>query len=251
MQYLTPPERLPDKTVREHWEKARKVNTAGQPVRISPDGPLGDAAWAGHHLPDVRHDRRVPAPASCPAAGHTADHQLPPRPRPARVAEMNRQVAANLAKIITALEADGQDRRRLPCVLTGCPARRGRGPPARADPIQSHSGPARADRSGAPVTFAAVAAAAGISRSWLYTQPDISGQVRKLRNDARDRDPATAIPTAQRATGESLRARLTAALQRNQQLAAENARLRRQLARALGDQRSSRTRSGNDPTETP
>jgi len=27
----------------------------------------------------------------------------------------------------------------------------------------------------------------------------------------------------------------------------ENARLRRQLARALGDQRSARTRSGNDP----
>jgi hypothetical protein len=40
------------------------------------------------------------------------------------------------------------------------------------------------DRSGHPVTFASVAAAAGISRSWLYTQPDISGQIRKLRNDA-------------------------------------------------------------------
>jgi hypothetical protein len=103
------------------------------------------------------------------------------------------------------------------------------------------------DRSGHPVTFASVAAAAGISRSWLYTQPDISGQVRKLRNDARD--PATAIPAGQRATGESLRARLTAALQRNQKLADENARLRRQLARALGDQRSSRTRSGNDPAQ--
>ena len=103
------------------------------------------------------------------------------------------------------------------------------------------------DRSGHPVTFASVAAAAGISRSWLYTQPDISDQVRKLRNGARDRDPATAIPAGQRATEESLRARLTTALQRNQQLADDNARLRRQLARALGDQRSSRTRSGNNP----
>ena len=36
------------------------------------------------------------------------------------------------------------------------------------------------DRSGHPVTFASVAAAAGISRSWLYTQPDISGQIRRL-----------------------------------------------------------------------
>ena len=50
MRYLTPPERLSDKTVREHWEKARKVNAEGQPVQISPDGPLGDAAWAKHQL---------------------------------------------------------------------------------------------------------------------------------------------------------------------------------------------------------
>ena len=41
---------LSDKTVREHWEKARKVNAAGRPVRISPDGPLGDAAWSRHRL---------------------------------------------------------------------------------------------------------------------------------------------------------------------------------------------------------
>lgn len=105
------------------------------------------------------------------------------------------------------------------------------------------------DRSGQPVTFASVAAAAGISRSWLYTQPDISDQVRRLRAAARGRDPASAIPASQRATDSSLRARLAAALQRNQALADENARLRRQLARALGDQRSSRTRSGNDPAQ--
>ena len=83
--------------------------------------------------------------------------------------------------------------------------------------------------------------------TWLYTQPDISGQIRRLRSAARGRDPASTVPASQRATDSSLRARLTAALARNQQLADENARLRRQLARALGDQRSSRTRSGNDP----
>ena len=37
------------------------------------------------------------------------------------------------------------------------------------------------DRAGTPVTFAGVAHAAGVSRSWLYTQPDISGQIRRLR----------------------------------------------------------------------
>lgn len=102
------------------------------------------------------------------------------------------------------------------------------------------------DRAGTPVTFAAVASAAGISRSWLYTQPDIRTQIQRLRS-SRDSSRADAIPASQRATEASLRARLTTALARNQALADENARLRRQLARALGDQRSSWTRSGNDP----
>jgi hypothetical protein len=99
------------------------------------------------------------------------------------------------------------------------------------------------------VTFAGVALAAGISRSWLYTQPDISGQIRRLREKTGDAGSAGAIPAGQRATDASLRARLTAAVARNRQLDDENARLRRQLARALGDQRSARTRSGNDPAQ--
>ena len=102
------------------------------------------------------------------------------------------------------------------------------------------------DRAGTPVTFAGVAHAAGVSRSWLYTQPDIRSQIRRLREKANDARSA-AIPAVQRATDASLRARLTTALDRNKQLADENARLRRQLAHALGDQRSARTRSGNDP----
>ncbi len=100
------------------------------------------------------------------------------------------------------------------------------------------------DRAGAPVTFASVATAAGISRSWLYTQPDIRGQIQCLRGTA---TPAAAIPAGQRATDASLRARLAAALERNHTLAEENARLRRQLARALGDQRSARPQSSNNP----
>jgi len=102
------------------------------------------------------------------------------------------------------------------------------------------------DRAGIPVTFAGVAQAAGISRSWLYTQPDISSQIRRLRQETSSAGSAGAVPAAQRATDASLRTRLTATLDRNKQLADENARLRRQLTRALGDQRSARTRSGND-----
>jgi Family of unknown function (DUF6262) len=101
------------------------------------------------------------------------------------------------------------------------------------------------DRTGTTITFAAVAQAAGISRSWLYTQPDIAGQIRRLRAQTANAT-RTGVPANQQATDASLRARLSAALERNRQLADDNARLRRQLARALGDQRSARTRSGND-----
>ena len=101
------------------------------------------------------------------------------------------------------------------------------------------------DRTGTTITFAAVAQAAGISRSWLYTQPDIAGQIRRLRGQTANAT-RTGVPANQQATDASLRARLSAALERNRQLADDNARLRRQLARALGDQRSARTRSGND-----
>ena len=103
------------------------------------------------------------------------------------------------------------------------------------------------DRAGTPVTFAGVSRAAGISRSWVYTQPDISGQIRRLRQQTNAAGSAGGIPAAQRSTDASLRARLATVLDRNKQLTEENARLRRQLARALGDQRSAGTRSGNDP----
>jgi len=128
--------RLSDKTVREHWEKARKVNAEGQPVRISPDGPLGDAAWSKHRLsratqalpngycelPLVRVCPHANSCLTCPMFVTTAEF-LPQHHAQqqqtlqiisaaeaaghARVAEMNRQVADNLGKIITALEDRG------------------------------------------------------------------------------------------------------------------------------------------------
>ena len=84
-----------------------------------------------------------------------------------------------------------------------------------------------------------------ISRSWLYTQPDIRDQIQHQR-DTTTRTPAAAIPARQRATDASLRSRLTTALERNRVLTEENARLRRQLARALGDERSARPQPRND-----
>ena len=130
--------RLSDKTVREHWEKARKVNAEGQPVQVSPDGPLGDAAWSKHRLsratqalpngycelPLVRICPHANSCLTCPMFVTTADF-LPQHHAHrqqtlqiitaaeanghARVAEMNLQVAANLDKIITALEEGGEE----------------------------------------------------------------------------------------------------------------------------------------------
>jgi ferredoxin len=130
--------RLSDKTVREHWEKARKVNAEGQPVQISPGGPLGDAAWAkqqlsratqalpnGHcQLPLVKTCPHANSCLTCPMFVTTAEF-LPQHHAQrqatlqiisaaeanghARVAEMNRQVAGNLDNIIAALEAEGPD----------------------------------------------------------------------------------------------------------------------------------------------
>ena len=51
------------------------------------------------------------------------------------------------------------------------------------------------DRSGQPVTFAGVAQAAGISRSWLYTQSDISDQIRRLRESTDGAGSAASSPT--------------------------------------------------------
>ena len=105
------------------------------------------------------------------------------------------------------------------------------------------------DRAGTPVTFAGVAQAAGISRSWLYTQPDISNQIRRLREKTHGAGSAGTIPAGQRASDASLRARLAAVPDRNKKLADENARLRRPLARSPARSATSgaRTRSGNDP----
>lgn len=96
------------------------------------------------------------------------------------------------------------------------------------------------DRAGTVVTFETVARAAAVSRSWLYTQPDIRTEIQRLREATRH-TPTPPIPAAQRATTESLRQRLEATNERIRQLTDDNQRLRRQLAQALGDQRAART----------
>ena len=93
------------------------------------------------------------------------------------------------------------------------------------------------DRSGAALTFTAVAHTAGVSRGWLYNQPDLRDTIIRLR---RDRPTTTVIPTRQRTTTASLRQRLDDTRDEIVRLRAENAVLRDQLARRLGEERSQR-----------
>lgn len=88
-------------------------------------------------------------------------------------------------------------------------------------------------RTGAHVSVAVVAHSAGVSRSWLYEQPDLLADINRLR----ERKSAVPIPAKQRATEESTRQRLDAARAELERLRAENAMLREQVARTLGEQR--------------
>ena len=97
------------------------------------------------------------------------------------------------------------------------------------------------ERSGAVVTFEAVAANAGVSRSWLYGQADLRVEIERLRE--RTRETSSSVPVRKRTSDTSLRTRLLAALDQCRKLTEENSRLRRQLAHALGEQRISTPRA--------
>lgn len=98
------------------------------------------------------------------------------------------------------------------------------------------------DAAGTAVTFDIVARAAGVSRSWLYTQPDLRADIERLRTD-RQRASGDPVPARQRASDASLIRRLEAANERNRRLTEENRQLREQLAHALGDLRVARLQS--------
>ncbi len=91
------------------------------------------------------------------------------------------------------------------------------------------------ESAGDPVTFEAAVRKAGVSRSWLYTQPDLRTEIERLRKRT-GQAPTTPVPTPRRASEAALLQRLETANERNRKLAEENRRLRDQLARALGDQ---------------
>ena len=90
------------------------------------------------------------------------------------------------------------------------------------------------DRHAQPINFSTVATAAGVSRSWRYTQPEIRDLITRLRAAP---TPSLA-PSTQRASAESLRQRLDAARDEISRLRTDNTNLKDQIARHLGAQRA-------------
>jgi predicted nucleic acid-binding Zn-ribbon protein len=87
----------------------------------------------------------------------------------------------------------------------------------------------RLDARGAAINFAVVADEAGVDRSFVYSQPDLASEIRRLRDQA---DTALSPrPQRERASDASLRVRLAAAQQTTTDARNENAELRAEIRR--------------------
>ncbi len=181
--------KITDQTVRRRWEQATRVNINGErghhrPGRAARPGPVGEDQVRHRHpdaaqrllrpagpapvparqrlpdLPGLHHRTRVPARTARAAAAHPHPDHHRQGQRPARVTEMNEQVAANLDRMISELETITETHRRRPPVRADnsghiiAAARR------RADDARPKAAAAlrRMDASGQPVTFSTVAA---------------------------------------------------------------------------------------------
>lgn len=100
------------------------------------------------------------------------------------------------------------------------------------------------------VTFEAVARKAGVSRSWLYSQPEIRAKIDELRV-RRSSPTARLTPQRQRATDDSLLRRLEATTERMRHLEDDNRQLRQALAEALGAAREQRVTGATSTRDTP
>jgi hypothetical protein len=91
------------------------------------------------------------------------------------------------------------------------------------------------DRAGTPITYTAVAHAAGVSRALLYRDPQLREQINRLRSSA-TRSPRQ--PAAQRMSQASRDGLLTTFREEVKALRAENHALRLQLATSIGANRA-------------
>ena len=91
-------------------------------------------------------------------------------------------------------------------------------------------------RRGEPVTFRRAAETAGVSRSWLYRQQELREEINRLRHRSQGRPGL--LPSAERASVDSLRQQMRTYRDEITQLQTENQQLREELARRLGADRA-------------
>ncbi|WP_406230528.1 DUF6262 family protein [Nocardia sp. NBC_01009] len=101
------------------------------------------------------------------------------------------------------------------------------------------------EATGAAVTIAGLARAAGVARSWLYTQPDLLARIKTTTPN-----PPTNKPPRSGASDESWQRRLELAHQRIKELTEENKQLRTQLAMAHGQRRADQITAIRTPSIT-
>lgn len=280
--------RMHDRTVRDHWERARKVNIAGEDLVFDPASPLADATWLKDRLARAKMALpngycTLPLQQRCEVAN--ACLTCPMFATTAEFLPQHRQQLTATRQLIDRAEQDGQERmteKTAPWKRTCCassPASRrpptqtprrataqSKGPLVRADNshhlidaarrrredtlARAHTALQRLSDDGQPVSVARLATEAGVSRSWIYTQPELLAEIQRSQ-------PASAngasLHDRQGASTASLQRRLELARQRMKQLTDDNRRLRDQLARAHGQRRAERQTSatrGRSTTST-
>lgn len=102
------------------------------------------------------------------------------------------------------------------------------------------------DRGGAAISFRAVANQAGVSTRFLYGHAELRAAIEQRREE--QRGVPSRLPTRQRASEESVRARLHGALEENKRLRSENQQLREELEFAHGHVRELRLASRRPST---
>jgi len=94
------------------------------------------------------------------------------------------------------------------------------------------------ESSGGAVTVATLAAKAGVSRAWVYTETELRQQIDALRGPRLNTPQAAG--TVERSSDASLRHRLALAHQRIGELTDDNHQLRDQIARLHGQLRTAK-----------
>jgi hypothetical protein len=109
----------------------------------------------------------------------------------------------------------------------------------RADTLQrAHQALRDLGETGQQRTVTQIAAHAGVSRSWLYAQPELRDQLRQLTPTPQPTE--SAAPQVERSSETSLRQRLTLAHERIRELDNDNRHLRDQIALLHGQLRANR-----------